>query len=87
MSDAASLTYEDAAVLFRAANLPSSLRHVREKIWTTRDARGRLICPVEVIGYHVKRLRPENVARLVAFLSKNNRSRKVYPGVKGKAAQ
>lgn len=62
------ITYEDAAALFRAANLPSSTRTVRRYIWDHSK-----LCPLRVENYHTKRVRLADAQRLVNFLRRTTR--------------
>lgn len=58
------LTYEQAADLFKAANLPCSTRTVRRHIWSRPK-----ICPLENGSYHFKRVRRKHVNALIAHLT------------------
>lgn len=68
------LTWEDVAVLFRAHDLPSSTRQIRRIV-----AKHRSICPVLVFSYHLKRLDPDNVSRLITKLETERPNRKRSP--------
>lgn len=78
------ITYDEAAVMFKAANLPSSQRHVRGVI-----AANPKLCPVQSYSYHTKRMLVSDVKRLIAHQVKlASPNRKLYTGddLHGKAA-
>lgn len=69
------LTYREAAALFKAADLPSSVRHVRTMIWNHPK-----LCPVQNHSYHNKTMREPDVQRLIKKLVAEVHSRKSYTG-------
>lgn len=76
MKNETEITYAEAAVMFKAANLSSSQRFVRGKI-----ALHPKLCPVQSYSYHTKRMRVSDVKRLMAHLVNHSRMvKKTYPG-------
>lgn len=69
------ITYGEAAALFKAANLPSSPRHVRTMIWAHPK-----VCPVQNHSYHNKTVREPDVQRLIKKLMAEVHSGKSYTG-------
>ena len=62
------LNYDQAAILFAAAGLPSSTRTVRRQIWSHPN-----LCPLHDEGYHIKRVKRADVATLIRKLKRDRK--------------